>query len=300
MTPPDFDAESNARPAPSSARPLFVGGMFKSGTSLLRAMLGNHSAVASGLETYWFEIDWANRDAPETRERFRLIAAFFELTEAEQGELIARSGSAEMYLDALMALVAAREGKPRWAEKTPGNVRHVDRIRAHWPAATVLHIIRDPRDIFASLREAKKWDTVEVFMGKWASVMRAVEAFRAAELLEAGYVELRYETLVTDPEGTMRAVCAATDLPFEPAVAAFDGKADDFAKVSAATGKESTTLARLATPLTRSRVGIWRDILRAEEERALSEAAAAAGLGAVYERICAATPDAKPLGPRHR
>ena len=42
--------------------PIFIGGMFKSGTSLLRAMLGQHSAIASGLETYWFDWDWAARN----------------------------------------------------------------------------------------------------------------------------------------------------------------------------------------------------------------------------------------------
>jgi len=37
--------------------PIFVGGYFKSGTSLLRALLGQHPDVASGLETHWFAID---------------------------------------------------------------------------------------------------------------------------------------------------------------------------------------------------------------------------------------------------
>ena len=33
--------------------PAFVGGMYKSGTSLLRAMLGRHSRIFTGLETQW-------------------------------------------------------------------------------------------------------------------------------------------------------------------------------------------------------------------------------------------------------
>ena len=31
--------------------PVFIGGMYKSGTSLLRAMLGRHSRLFAGLET---------------------------------------------------------------------------------------------------------------------------------------------------------------------------------------------------------------------------------------------------------
>ena len=40
-----------------SSNPIFVGGYFKSGTSLLRALLGQHPDIASGLETHWFAID---------------------------------------------------------------------------------------------------------------------------------------------------------------------------------------------------------------------------------------------------
>lgn len=36
--------------------PIFIGGLYKSGTSLLRAMLGQHSNIASGLETFWFDL----------------------------------------------------------------------------------------------------------------------------------------------------------------------------------------------------------------------------------------------------
>ena len=38
--------------------PIFIGGIFRSGTTLLRAMLGQHPNIAAGLETYWFDIDW--------------------------------------------------------------------------------------------------------------------------------------------------------------------------------------------------------------------------------------------------
>jgi hypothetical protein len=31
--------------------PTFIGGIFRSGTTLLRAMLAQHSTIASGLET---------------------------------------------------------------------------------------------------------------------------------------------------------------------------------------------------------------------------------------------------------
>ena len=37
--------------------PIFVGGMFKSVTSLTRKYLGNHPNIFAGLETNWFQLD---------------------------------------------------------------------------------------------------------------------------------------------------------------------------------------------------------------------------------------------------
>ena len=36
---------------------IFIGGMFKSGTSLARKFLGNQNAIFSGLESNWFVLD---------------------------------------------------------------------------------------------------------------------------------------------------------------------------------------------------------------------------------------------------
>ena len=37
--------------------PIFIGGMFKSGTSIARKYIGNHPNIFSGLETNWFYLD---------------------------------------------------------------------------------------------------------------------------------------------------------------------------------------------------------------------------------------------------
>ena len=41
----------------------------------------------------------------------------------------------------------------------------------------------------------------------------------------------------------------------------FDGRPQDFERVQRATGKVSSTLKRLAQPLSDSRIGIWRSII---------------------------------------
>src|SRR4051812_21097861 len=105
-----------------SHAPIFVGGMFKSGTSLLRAMLGQHSAIASGLETYWFDWNWPSRESDSMKIMYGRLAHFFDMDVAEVTAMAMESDSAEAFLSTLMAEVARRQGKPRWAEKTPGNI----------------------------------------------------------------------------------------------------------------------------------------------------------------------------------
>ena len=274
-----------------SRAPIFIGGMFKSGTTLLRAMLAQHSAIASGLETYWFDFDWQDRHSPAMQERLARLGGYFDLAEQEVAEIAASAPSPERFLDILMTRVAAREGKRRWAEKTPGNIAHIDRIWAAWPDAQVIHIVRDPRDVFASLVEAEKWNTAEEFAERWcATVCRGSELLEAHPPASSLFLEVRYEDLIDSPEATTRRILDFLEERWEPQVATFSGRTEDFDKVLHATGKASTTLERLKEPLTAQRVGIWRRVLTEEQCRAIEGAIAARGCGELYRRTLAKTP----------
>lgn len=269
-----------------SRAPVFIGGMFKSGTTLLRAMLSQHGAIASGLETYWFGWDWEKRQEPEFQQALDRLTTFFDLDRAELAVMAQAAPTPEGFLDTMMRAVADRDGKRRWAEKTPGNVAHVDRIWAHWSDAPVVHIIRDPRDIFASLVEAKKWDTAEEFASRWCAIVGEGERLRVRLQPDSDhYHAIRYEDLIRAPEPTMRAVLAFLGEPWEPAVAKFEGRGEDFDKVRDATGKESTTLARLRQPLGDERVGIWQRVLSAAQVAEIRAAVEARGFAELYDRI---------------
>jgi hypothetical protein len=56
----------------------------------------------------------------------------------------------------------------------------------------------------------------------------------------------------------MREVVIFLGESWEPEIARFEGRPQDLERVQRATGKLSSTLKRLATPLTDSRIGIWR------------------------------------------
>jgi hypothetical protein len=271
-----------------TSAPIFIGGMFKSGTTLLRAMLGEHSAIASGLETYWFNWNWAERDSAKMQGKIVQLAGFYDLPSDEVVALAQSAPSTEAFLDALMNELASKLGKRRWAEKTPGNIAHVDRIWSFWPDAQVIHITRDPRDVFASLREARKWDSVEEFAERWCNTIGAgTELINRINPDDTAYLVIRYEDLIDAPEATMRRVVSFLNEDWEPQVGTFSGRDGDFEKVRDATGKASTTLERLKEPLTNQRVGIWRNILADKDIADIKDAISSRGFGEVYGRAVA-------------
>lgn len=273
--------------------PIFVGGMFKSGTSLLRAMLGQHSAIASGLETYWFDWNWSARESEAMTVMYGRLAHFFDMAAADVTAMAMKSHSAEKFLTTLMAEVARRQGKPRWAEKTPGNIAHADRIWKAWPDAQIVHIIRDPRDVFASLVEAKKWDSPDEFAERWISTIgRGLRLNAELNPSPKAYRAIRYEDLTAAPEKVMRGVIAFLGEPWEAAAGRFSGREEDFTKVLEATGKASTTLERLKAPISGERVGIWSQVLSEKQLADIRGAIGKRGYGDIYERVTAESPAA--------
>ncbi|MBO6783598.1 MAG: sulfotransferase [Alphaproteobacteria bacterium] len=268
--------------------PIFVGGYFKSGTSLLRALLGQHPDVASGLETHWFAIDprggTGRHDEPlgQTIDR---LAAFFDLDAAAISAATAQTSTGEAFLDALMQLHLEAQGKTRWAEKTPDNILHVDRVFDHWPDARFLHILRDPRDVYVSLANCGKGGAPDDFAASWSTWIAKGEA--AAQAHGSGrFRTVLYADLVNRPETVMRGLSGFLGLGWDPALASFEGRRDEYELVLRTTGKRSTTLESLSRPLFNDRVGVWRRDLPPDLARALVVALERSGGWAAYRRLC--------------
>lgn len=107
------------------------------------------------------------------------------------------------------------EDKWRWVEKTPGNEKFLPVID-NWfgDRAAYVYIVRDPRDTYCSLsisrRGTKKAVGVEDFAVGWSlSVDIALWAHRRLP----NFHIIRYESLVNQPEETVRAICSHLDVP---------------------------------------------------------------------------------------
>lgn len=194
---------------------IIVGGSGRSGTTLLREMLDRHPAIACGPESGVL-CDFLNP---------RQIAWEWGIDEAPIRELRDESPSMPAFASRFFSEHASREGKLRWADKTPRNVRNLHRILRQFPNAKFIHIIRDGRDVACSLRHHPKEKIVN---GKVVptnidrAIWRCARRWRNDVASGLAYQNhprvytIKYEDLIESPERTLRALCEFIEEPFAP------------------------------------------------------------------------------------
>jgi hypothetical protein len=206
--------------------PVIVGAP-RSGTTLLRFMLDAHSALAIPPETGFLALGRALGDGPDPRQTFfQTVTRFppdapawpdFGIAAAEFGAALDRlepvsvSDGCRLFY----CLYASRFGKHRWGDKTPTYCLHLSAVAELLPEAHAIHLIRDGRDVALSLR--RMWfspgDRIETLAEFWKTCVTSARRQRDAC---AGYMEVRFEDLVRDPEAELRRICRFVDLDFEP------------------------------------------------------------------------------------
>jgi len=213
---------SAAAPAP------FIVGVPRSGTTMLRLMLDAHSELAIPPETYFVTNLIEAADGGATADQLATVLVEHRrwgdlgLDEAELRERMRARGERPSGGDAVRAafeLYAEAQGKPRWGDKTPAYLTNIREIGAALPEARFVHLIRDGRDVALSIlamperdRPMRNPDSIGVVATRWR---RRIERARRQAEDVSHYTEVRYEELVSDPEGILRGVCEFLDLPFE-------------------------------------------------------------------------------------
>jgi len=210
--------------------PLFVLGVSRSGTTLLRVILDRSPGIAIPDETFFIPQLAHRHPSPvdpveflDDVRRVPRLAAWGVPAEDFKARL--RPGmSVGKALAALFSTYAAKQGKPRWGDKTPMYMRHVGLIERLFPDAQYVHLIRDGRDAalaFLDMPEGvvtRTWAhprSPAGFACEWRTeVRRARELGR--RLGRSRYAEVRYEDLVADTTGVIKSICEFAGLVFEP------------------------------------------------------------------------------------
>ncbi len=144
-------------------------------------------------------------------EEDKLRAAFDEIGSCHLRELI----------DCAFRLEIAKTNKPRWGDKTPVYCDCWKQIAELYPDARIIHIIRDGRDVSASLEKVGWHGRTEYERAKyWRSrVLIARECER--QLGPRRCLLVRYEDLVLNAEETLKRVCSFLDEEYTPSMMQF-------------------------------------------------------------------------------
>jgi hypothetical protein len=197
------------RLAPGGTRllvaPVFIMSAPRSGSTLLRVILGSHSRLYAPPELPLMHL--------EARAETRWIQTSIKALRLTNEELD------HMLWDRVLADALARSGKLVVVAKTPSNVLLWQRIADCWPDARFIFLLRHPAAVVASLQAS--WDpawhpdgsgTLDETAGKVLRYMTKVEEARRAR---PGHT-VRYEDLTADPETVVRRLCGFLRLRYEP------------------------------------------------------------------------------------
>jgi hypothetical protein len=219
---------------------FFIVGCLRSGTSVFRRVVDAHREIAVVDEAEWLPRVFEQRKHRDQRDlrgagRTRDVlvgdavrtAVFghprFERLGLSEADVRECAGGRDLryqeFVRGCFDAYGSRAGKILVGEKSPGYVRHLPTLHFLWPRARFVHLIRDGRDVCLSLRAWKPekqmrtvgrfstWsDEPYITAGLWWEwhVRLGIEArARLGPLID----EMRYESLVAEPEEQCRALC---------------------------------------------------------------------------------------------
>ena len=251
------------------SRPLVVLGVSRSGTTLLRVVLDRSPGIAIPDESFFVPLLARRHGRTIDAERFlddvgRIPTIRAWGLRADDVRPRIRSGMATgVAIAAIFEAYAERHGKSRWGDKTPMYMRHLPLLERLFSEAQYVHLVRDGRDAALSFLEmpegtfTRTWahpTTPAQFACLWRKEVSAARALgrRAGS---GRYHEVRYEELVSDPDGAVSAICRFADIPFEPEMLAYAGTVDVSDK------PHQLRLRRPPTPGVRS----WREDMSASD-----------------------------------
>lgn len=214
-------------------QPFFIVGSGRSGNTLLRRVLNQHSELFIPPETYVVgqvircfrqnsHIQWSDlcemiysyfENCPEfetfkLRSLDNLVSSVSSAGKEQRSLAFILNGFYQFYRDehSISSL--------RWGDKTPLNTFSVFSIFSVFPDAKFIHMMRDPYDVCASYLSAGLYGDVSEAAWRWRNSEVILERFTKA--FPESTMTIQYENLVQNPEKTTQYVCDFLDVEFEP------------------------------------------------------------------------------------
>lgn len=232
-----FDRPASA--TETGPAPIFICGMFRSGSTLVEQILAGHSGVTAG-----GELDLVPAIVAGT-------SGYPEPFAAADAALFARGR--EFYLAGLPEQPGAR----MVTDKRPDNYLHLGLIKSMFPGAKIIHTVRNPLDNLLSLyflhldaSAAYALDLADAahWYAQYQRLMRHWEKLYGSDILEVDY-----DALVREPEPVVKQITEFLGLEWEDSLL-------DFAQTDRAV--KTASVWQVRQPLYARASGRWRNYER--------------------------------------
>lgn len=259
---------------------FFIVGRPRSGTTLLRTLLDSHINTivppecqfiinlyprygkithwnTKTLEKFYSELvkQWLFDLWPLDREKMRnqLLSCTGEYSYGAICKLVYSSYQSIFPHEKILAI----------GDKNPGYTIYTNKLLKIFPEARFIHIIRDYRDNFLSLRNVDfELPYISLTVCKWKLFIRKFR--KAASKYPGTHMEIRYEDLAMKPEAEFEKVCSFLNIPFSASPLDFYKSKEEAMKIYPKEILEKYQ-SSLFKKVNTSRIGLWESSLSTRE-----------------------------------
>lgn len=222
--------------------PLFVCGMFRSGSTLIEQVLGAHPQITAG-----GELNWLRR------------LASIELSPFPQSMVTQDTRALQAFADAyrahLAGLFPAAKHDAYITDKRPDNFLLIGLIKRLFPRAKIVHTVRDPLDTGLSIFSHHLHPQVAAYacdlgdIGHYYGQYRRLMAHWKT-LYPEDILDFDYDAFVADPLPSLERLTAFLNLPW-------DGRCLEFHRLGGTV--KTASYWQIRQPLNRNASGRWRN-----------------------------------------
>ena len=241
---------NNCRPRGRQPQGIQIIGTQRSGSNLLRVILDQSEDIASPhpphiLVTFG---PLMSKYEPLTKENYQMLVSDvvdfvyanpvpWEGVELDKEAIFNASERHTLFdLNRLIYEAAANAKNARyWCCKSMANVHYAEQLETYGIIDKYIFLYRDGRDVAASFKKAVVGDKHTYFLAKqWKEDQEACLSL-AAQIEPDRFFALNYETLISEPERTVRQLCAFLAIAYSEEMLNFH--TSNSSKITAAAGE---------------------------------------------------------------
>lgn len=211
----------------TNARPIFVTGVYRSGTTFVASLLGAHSDVAATVHTLKFlrfclrrygDLSLQNNLRNLVEDVSRRLKIRWDislkaeniLSEAVEQNVHSYAGIYDLLMQNIV--LDYKPSASRWLEKVNCNWSSIPDFLEMFPAGKVIHVVRDPRDVTASYK-FMTFEEGNQFLDAAFNCRGSMESFDSLDdEYRSRVLQVKVEDISLNPEENVRRIEAFLEL----------------------------------------------------------------------------------------